>query len=141
MHEGEDGQKSTKQLPFLKNIEASTSSYNQSPSNNANDVSSQPSSNLKPSSKNTASQPKTMAGILESSLSFYEEVRQVPGNRACADCGNQDAKWASINLGVVVCIECSGAHRSLGVHISKVRSLTMDDLTDNQKGGMIRRRK
>jgi hypothetical protein len=36
--------------------------------------------------------------------------------------------WASINLGVMMCIECSGIHRSLGVHVSKVRSLTLDTL-------------
>ncbi|XP_036928771.1 BAR_ACAPs and ArfGap_ACAP domain-containing protein isoform X2 [Acanthopagrus latus] len=35
-------------------------------------------------------------------------------------------RWASINLGVTMCIECSGIHRSLGVHLSKVRSLTLD---------------
>ncbi|XP_010845800.1 PREDICTED: arf-GAP with coiled-coil, ANK repeat and PH domain-containing protein 1 [Bison bison bison] len=33
---------------------------------------------------------------------------------------------ASINLGVTLCIQCSGIHRSLGVHFSKVRSLTLD---------------
>ena len=37
-----------------------------------------------------------------------------------------DPEWASINLGVLVCIECSGIHRSMGVHISKVRSFTLD---------------
>jgi len=36
--------------------------------------------------------------------------------------------WASINLGITLCIECSGVHRSLGTHMSKVRSLTLDDL-------------
>lgn len=49
-----------------------------------------------------------------------------PGNRRCCDCGEEDPRWASVNLGVTVCIECSGIHRSLGVHLSKVRSLTLD---------------
>ena len=42
-------------------------------------------------------------------------------NPVCADCDNIDPDWASLNLGVVICIECSGVHRSLGVHVSKVR--------------------
>ena len=41
-------------------------------------------------------------------------------------CITLDPDWASINLGVVICIECSGVHRSLGVHVSKVRSLVLD---------------
>ncbi|XP_074496992.1 arf-GAP with coiled-coil, ANK repeat and PH domain-containing protein 2 [Sebastes fasciatus] len=49
-----------------------------------------------------------------------------PGNQRCCDCGEEDPRWASINLGVTMCIECSGIHRSLGVHLSKVRSLTLD---------------
>lgn len=50
-----------------------------------------------------------------------------PSNSSCADCGsNVKAEWVSINLGIVLCIECSGLHRSLGTHISKVRSLTLD---------------
>ncbi|KAI9884742.1 MAG: hypothetical protein M1823_003486, partial [Watsoniomyces obsoletus] len=49
------------------------------------------------------------------------------GNCWCADCGSGvKTEWVSINLGIVLCIECSGIHRSLGTHISKVRSLTLD---------------
>ncbi|KAF2072156.1 hypothetical protein CYY_006532 [Polysphondylium violaceum] len=47
-------------------------------------------------------------------------------NQFCADCNTKDPDWASINFGCIVCIDCSGIHRSLGVHISKVRSLTLD---------------
>lgn len=49
------------------------------------------------------------------------------GNNWCADCGSSSkVEWVSINLGIILCIECSGIHRSLGTHISKVRSLTLD---------------
>ncbi|KAJ5315992.1 hypothetical protein N7476_006299 [Penicillium atrosanguineum] len=49
------------------------------------------------------------------------------GNKWCADCGSSSkVEWVSINLGIVLCIECSGIHRSLGTHISKIRSLTLD---------------
>ncbi|KAI1810097.1 ArfGap-domain-containing protein [Poronia punctata] len=49
------------------------------------------------------------------------------GNCWCADCGSSvRVEWVSINLGIILCIECSGIHRSLGTHISKVRSLTLD---------------
>jgi len=50
-------------------------------------------------------------------------------NDSCADCGKRFPEWVSINLGVLVCIECSGVHRSLGVHVSKVRSLRLDQLS------------
>ncbi|KAA3482817.1 ADP-ribosylation factor GTPase-activating protein AGD3-like [Gossypium australe] len=53
-------------------------------------------------------------------------LRRVCGNDKCADCGAPEPDWASLNLGVLLCIECSGVHRNLGVHISKVRSLTLD---------------
>lgn len=56
----------------------------------------------------------------------WRQMLLIPGNMKCADCGNLDPKWASINLGITLCISCSGVHRSLGVHYSKVRSLTLD---------------
>ncbi|XP_075274174.1 arf-GAP with coiled-coil, ANK repeat and PH domain-containing protein 2 isoform X7 [Opisthocomus hoazin] len=58
--------------------------------------------------------------------SALQRVQCIPGNAACCDCGLADPRWASINLGITLCIECSGIHRSLGVHFSKVRSLTLD---------------
>lgn len=49
------------------------------------------------------------------------------GNSWCADCGSGvKVEWVSINLAIILCIECSGIHRSLGTHISKIRSLTLD---------------
>eukprot|EP00058_Branchiostoma_floridae_P006131 XP_002591619.1 hypothetical protein BRAFLDRAFT_223539 [Branchiostoma floridae] len=59
-------------------------------------------------------------------LQMLRQVLQIPGNNVCCDCRQKEPRWASINLGIVLCIECSGIHRSLGVHLSKVRSLTLD---------------
>ncbi|XP_030526589.1 ADP-ribosylation factor GTPase-activating protein AGD4-like isoform X3 [Rhodamnia argentea] len=53
-------------------------------------------------------------------------LRSIPGNDLCAECGSPEPDWASLNLGILLCIKCSGVHRNLGVHISKVRSLTLD---------------
>ena len=50
----------------------------------------------------------------------------VAGNGYCVDCGAKDPGWASLNLGVVICIECSGIHRNHGSHVSRVRSLDLD---------------
>uniref|UniRef100_A0A8C6P799 Arf-GAP with coiled-coil, ANK repeat and PH domain-containing protein n=1 Tax=Nothobranchius furzeri TaxID=105023 RepID=A0A8C6P799_NOTFU len=58
--------------------------------------------------------------------SLLQRVQSLPGNELCSDCSQAAPCWASINLGVLLCIECSGIHRSLGVHFSKVRSLTLD---------------
>ncbi|KAK3583409.1 hypothetical protein CHS0354_040376 [Potamilus streckersoni] len=55
-----------------------------------------------------------------------EQLFAIPGNDNCCDCGASEPRWASINLGITLCIECSGIHRSFGVHMSKVRSITLD---------------
>jgi len=55
------------------------------------------------------------------------------GNAWCAECGSErKVEWVSLNFGIIMCIECSGAHRSLGSHISKVRSLTLDTVSFTQ---------
>ncbi|KAM0755819.1 ArfGap-domain-containing protein [Meredithblackwellia eburnea MCA 4105] len=53
-------------------------------------------------------------------------------NKTCIDCDVPMPQWASLSFGVFCCLTCSGAHRGLGVHISFVRSLTMDKWTDAQ---------
>jgi Arf-GAP with SH3 domain, ANK repeat and PH domain-containing protein len=66
--------------------------------------------------------------INESSQRLLKQIREADAaNQFCADCGSdQKVEWVSINLGIIICIECGGIHRSLGTHISKVRSLTLD---------------
>ncbi|KAL9847925.1 arf-GAP with GTPase, ANK repeat and PH domain-containing protein 1 isoform 1-T1 [Geothlypis trichas] len=56
-----------------------------------------------------------------------QSVRNIRGNAQCVDCEAQNPDWASLNLGALICIECSGIHRNLGTHLSRVRSLDLDD--------------
>eukprot|EP00029_Vermamoeba_vermiformis_P007057 TRINITY_DN2939_c0_g1_i1.p1 TRINITY_DN2939_c0_g1~~TRINITY_DN2939_c0_g1_i1.p1 ORF type:complete len:672 (-),score=156.69 TRINITY_DN2939_c0_g1_i1:32-2047(-) len=55
------------------------------------------------------------------------EIMEVPGNNICTDCDAADPEWAVINIGNFVCIDCSGVHRALGVQVSKVRSIYLDN--------------
>ncbi|XP_020934523.1 arf-GAP with GTPase, ANK repeat and PH domain-containing protein 3 isoform X2 [Sus scrofa] len=69
---------------------------------------------------------KTRLGNQNSALAV-QAVRTVRGNSFCIDCDAPNPDWASLNLGALMCIECSGTHRHLGAHLSRVRSLDLDD--------------
>ncbi|KAL9545937.1 hypothetical protein MBANPS3_006898 [Mucor bainieri] len=62
----------------------------------------------------------------EANTRLLSILREDASNHYCVDCGAKNPDWCSLNLGVLLCIECSGIHRSLGTHISKIRSLTLD---------------
>ncbi|CAN6194417.1 unnamed protein product [Urochloa humidicola] len=66
-----------------------------------------------------------------------KELLHKSDNRICADCSAPDPKWASANIGVFICLKCSGVHRSLGTHVSKVLSVTLDQWTDDEINSMI----
>ncbi|XP_037831091.1 arf-GAP with SH3 domain, ANK repeat and PH domain-containing protein 2 isoform X1 [Kryptolebias marmoratus] len=57
-----------------------------------------------------------------------DDIRRMPGNGSCCDCGAPDPEWLSTNLGILTCIECSGIHREMGVHVSRIKSLNLDSL-------------
>ncbi|XP_064202307.1 arf-GAP with SH3 domain, ANK repeat and PH domain-containing protein 1a isoform X4 [Anguilla rostrata] len=59
---------------------------------------------------------------------IIDDVLRMPGNEVCCDCGAADPKWLSTNLGILTCIECSGIHREMGVHISRIQSMELDKL-------------
>ncbi|ESN93906.1 hypothetical protein HELRODRAFT_180559 [Helobdella robusta] len=75
---------------------------------------------------------KSKGGVMmmaggDNNRSFIQRIRNVKGNNKCADCNAINPDWASLNLGTLICIECSGIHRNLGSHLSKVKSLELDE--------------
>lgn len=65
---------------------------------------------------------------------LIRQVQALTGNDRCVDCYTTKDRptWLSTNLGILVCIECSGIHRDLGVHISRIQSLTLDNINTSQ---------
>lgn len=66
--------------------------------------------------------------VQELTKAIVGEVKRMSGNDGCCDCGAASPTWLSTNLGVLICIECSGIHREMGVHYSRIQSLDLDVL-------------
>lgn len=71
--------------------------------------------------------------LLELQQSIIRQIQRLPGNDRCCDCNSmKDPTWLSTNFGILTCIECSGIHRDMGVHISRIQSLTLDNIGTSQ---------
>ncbi|PVF96924.1 ArfGap-domain-containing protein [Serendipita vermifera] len=67
---------------------------------------------------------------------MLNDLMALPGNDICADCKGASPRWASYNLGIFLCMSCASIHRKMGTHISKVKSLNMDQWTKEQIDAM-----
>ncbi|PPJ53347.1 hypothetical protein CBER1_00946 [Cercospora berteroae] len=75
----------------------------------------------------------------EQNRATLKQLVKLESNKSCADCKrNKHPRWASWNLGIFICIRCSGIHRGMGTHISRVKSVDLDSWTDEQMASMLK---
>ncbi|KAF2485425.1 putative GTPase activating protein for Arf-domain-containing protein [Neohortaea acidophila] len=83
--------------------------------------------------------PPAGADRTEQNRAMLKQLVKLEANKSCADCKrNKHPRWASWNLGIFLCIRCSGIHRGMGTHISRVKSVDLDSWTDEQMQNMVR---
>ncbi|KHJ89600.1 putative GTP-ase activating protein, partial [Oesophagostomum dentatum] len=106
-----------------------------------NELESRPSSSRKSENRKSETDVNNMqSGVLAVAvaLSTFEQIRRVPGNERCANCGSEQPKWVSINLVVVLCFECSGVHHSTPQFRStNFQGPTMDSIDPELRGVLL----
>ncbi|SMQ50104.1 unnamed protein product [Zymoseptoria tritici ST99CH_3D1] len=83
--------------------------------------------------------PPAGADRSEQNRATLKQLVKLESNKSCGDCKrNKHPRWASWNIGVFICIRCSGIHRGMGTHVSKVKSVDLDTWTDEQMASMLK---
>ncbi|XP_029030929.1 stromal membrane-associated protein 1 isoform X3 [Betta splendens] len=85
----------------------------------------------------TRSEREKAQKLNEQHQAILSKLLREEDNKYCADCEAKGPRWASWNLGVFMCIRCAGIHRNLGVHISRVKSVNLDQWTSEQIQSMV----
>ncbi|XP_019118947.2 stromal membrane-associated protein 1 isoform X3 [Larimichthys crocea] len=85
----------------------------------------------------TRSEREKAQKLNEQHQAILSKLLREDDNKYCADCEAKGPRWASWNLGLFMCIRCAGIHRNLGVHISRVKSVNLDQWTPEQIQSMV----